>query len=167
MCGGREGGGGGEFRGRAPVWDTCSMEFLGEDKADGSSTAVGERQQTYPPLSHTLPPLIVPLSLKHGAILRDQNEAGTDSLVWTQQTDTKSVCELPAGCETHRKWTFCSSKADSCRGGVSITTCIEWEIHLMLDEDIVEDFKCFSSVYSHKKHHNCFNSYNFSYLLNR
>ena len=34
-----------------------------------------------PPLSHTLPPLIVPLSLKHGAILRDQNEAGTDSLV--------------------------------------------------------------------------------------
>lgn len=57
VCGGREGGGGGEFRGRAPVWDTCSMEFLGEDKADGSSTAVGERQQTYPPLSHTLPPL--------------------------------------------------------------------------------------------------------------
>lgn len=107
-----------------------------------------------------LPPsLIHAPSLKHGAILRDQNEAGTDSLVWTQQTDTKSVCELPAGCETHRKWTFSSSKADSCRGGVSIPTCIEWETHLMLDKDIVEDFKCFSSVYSHgthKKHHNCF-----------
>lgn len=105
-----------------------------------------------------------PLSLKHGAILRDQNEAGTDSLVWTQQTDTKSVCELPAGCETHRKWTFSSPKADSCRGGVSIPTCIEWETHLMLD------FKCFSSVCSHgthKKHHHCFISFNFSYLFYR
>lgn len=63
----------------------CGM--LGEDKADGSSplTAVWEtisRLSAPPPL-----PFLVPSHVSRhksvGAILRDQNEAVTDNLVWT------------------------------------------------------------------------------------
>lgn len=92
VWGGRKGGGGYGFRGRAPVWDTCCMECWARTKQMGAlHCCVGDLQQTPctpppppTPPSPPPPPLHVSRHKSMGAILRDQNEAGTDNLVWTQ-----------------------------------------------------------------------------------
>lgn len=84
-----------EGRRRLWVQGSCSSlghllyGMLGEDKADGSSLLLCWRLSASSLLPSYLPPLrlphFTPLSRlqaqKRGAILRDQNEAGTDNLV--------------------------------------------------------------------------------------
>lgn len=98
VCLRRKGGGAGGFKGRAPVWDICCMECWERTKQMGELSAaaavLGDCQQApcysttpHPPLHPPSPHRRLAPSLsrlqaqKRGAILRDQNEAGTDNLV--------------------------------------------------------------------------------------